>query len=91
MRRQRSSSTVFLLILAIFGVVLTGYVSLRNGQQPATMTGRFVGRTAHFPTAAGPEVLPIDVEVGACRRRLFLEARFDAQMQGAVSHSCSRG
>jgi hypothetical protein len=59
LRRQHSSSTVFLLVLAIFGVVLTGYISLRDGQPPATMTGRLVGRTARFPIAIDPAVLPI--------------------------------
>ena len=59
MRRQHSSSTIFLLILASIGVALVGYVSLRDGQQPAAMTGRLVGRTARFPIAADPAVLPI--------------------------------
>jgi hypothetical protein len=59
MQRQHSSSTVFLLVLAIFGVLLVGYVSLRDPQQPATMTGRLVGRTARFPIALDPTVLPI--------------------------------
>jgi hypothetical protein len=59
MRRQHSSSTIFLLILALFGVLLAGYVSLRDPQQPATMTGHLVGRTARFPIAIDPAILPI--------------------------------
>ena len=59
MRRQHSSSAIFLLILATIGVALAGYVSLRDGQPPATKTGRLVGRTARFPIALDPAVLPI--------------------------------
>jgi hypothetical protein len=59
MRRQQSGSIIFLLVLATIGVVLAGYVSLRDPQPPAIMSGRLVGRTARFPIAVDPAALPI--------------------------------
>ena len=59
MRRQRAGQAIFLLILVLAGIVLAGYVSLRNRQQPTITTGYLVGRTARFAIAVDPAVLPL--------------------------------
>jgi hypothetical protein len=59
MRRRHSSNAIFLLILLMIGVVLAGYVSLRDAHASAATTARLVGRTTRFPIAVELSVLPV--------------------------------